>query len=113
MQRNRDEFIRQLWTAGFEFKEQLPHADLFTRLADGAKVLVPRREYVGVKWANARLRGEPETLVHSQYPSPCCNGESVVRRVLGGAMYLRCRVCTRLWERPAAQRPVLRVVEPG
>lgn len=103
---NRDEFVRQLWLAGFELKEDLPTAHLFIRPDDGARVLVPKQHDTG-HWT-ALAPSPPASS--GGFISPCCEADSHVRRVLGGMVYFRCAACTHLWSRPSPARNGLHLV---
>lgn len=102
----RDDVIRRLWLAGFEFTHELPAAHCFRRFRDGAEVLVPKVELLDKRWVQGirPSQDDPNT-------SPCCRAPSALRLIHGGVFILRCTSCFCLWERPASLRPALRIVK--
>lgn len=98
----RDEFVRQLWLAGFSFHEDLQTAHVYVH-PSGERVLVPKRE----SWAPAPSSNNADAA----NISPCCSAPSRFYVVHDGVMYFRCTVCRQFWDRAAAIRPRLTLVK--
>lgn len=103
----RDEFVRLLWLANFEYCADTVSAQRFLRDLDGAEVLVPKREWVEDTLPIPRLKMPLPGISNA---SPCCGAGSKLRGVFSGTAHMRCTACQDLWEQPAGRQPGLRLV---